>query len=244
MDCHYDDRTGIPVTPPSTEEKICFDRSGANEKGRAISPFFKTAYPSQQHLRHRMPEQEWNRLDSEFLEAWNHCKASKFSTCCLWMAVFPGILLLGIPVIWVCSIVGKRRTAMEQHVAKVNKYILRPRGMFMKEQTHLIQVEDGYAWGSSWYEIALTPFEVDRLEKSPYEYFISEVPSFVSWLGGEIKPSTRERVTEETVEDDPAFQGRWHAPARRYGDEEENKEEETSPNTSQPLETPIGDMSN
>jgi hypothetical protein len=55
--------------------------------------------------------------------------------------------------------------------------------------------------------------------------------------------STRERVSEESVQDDPAFQGRWHAPARRCGDEEQNKEEEASRNTWQPLETPMGDMS-
>ena len=208
MDYSFNDR-GMPVAPPSTEEKICFTNKDFME-GRANPPFFKTAYPSQQHLRDRMTEQEWNRLDNEFFEAWNACTASKFSSCCFIMACFPGILLLGIPVIWLFYITGNRRAAMEQLVAKVNKYALRPRGMFMKEQCLSIRTSEGTTHGATWHESALSPFEVDRLEKLPHTCFFA-----VNAAGGFVYQKVRpkeDRVTEETVEEDPAFQGRWPAP--------------------------------
>lgn len=199
--------TGFSI-PASTEEVIrlkpiegdvCTDLCIFQRTG----PFFAGGYPRQKSLSSRLSLNEWNMLQKEFTDVWNEEKYSKCNPACVTCAIFPGAYLLCIPLCLVTSKYEKRDQAMHEVVAKVNKYILRPRGMFMKR---FMVVEGG---GESqkeikWYEIGLTEQEITRMEnKLTYD------GSSCNCCGGK---GPNDYITEDTVKADVAFQSRWPVP--------------------------------
>ena len=186
--------------PATTERVIRLNKVSQSDRlfgGRCNKPFFREGYPTPKIFRNRFSQDAWNRLDNEFLNVWNSTLASNTSWGCKCLAIFPGIYLLCVPFCYVSNMAEKREKAMHEVVAKANKYIFRPRGMFMKERV-IAEGHDSSRREIAWYEIALTPGEVSRLEKQKtYE------------VGGYCCCDPNDYVTEDTVEEDLDFQRRW-----------------------------------
>ena len=84
---------------------------------------------------------------------------------------------------------------IDEVVAKANRYIFRPRRMYMKKLAYTHIYDQHNIKKYYWYELAMTPTEIDRLENRK---------SFV-----------RVNVTEDNVEEDVNFQHRWPVPIDR-----------------------------
>jgi len=152
--------------PEGREEVIILEKikgHGRLCKGRVVSTFFKSGYPTQKLFRDKLSEHDWQRLDSEFVDVWNESKVSNISKACKIVSFFPGAYLLCVPLCWLGKLSEKRDAAMQEVLAKVNKYIFRPRGIFMKKRSVTESAGDTMV-EMAWYEIALTPDEIKRLE--------------------------------------------------------------------------------
>jgi len=162
--CHSQAIVG-PRVPLSNESCIRLVRT-ENKSYQKVDAYFLGGYPPQESFRDRISEMEWKRLNIEFIEATK-------------------------PVSMLHTIMKPKTDAV---VAKVNRYILRPRGMFMKmlSYLHIDETYDNHDKRYYWYEIAITPSEVVRLEKRK---------SFVNVT-----------VTEDNVKEDFNFKQRWPVP--------------------------------
>ncbi len=193
-----------PKVPLTTEHVIRLNKVQGHKRlftGRRSKPFFREGYPTPKTFRDRFSKDEWSRLDNEFLDAWNSTLASTTPGVCKGLALFPGMYLLAIPTCWLCNITEKRDRSMHAVVAKANKYIFRPRGMYMKERSITVSSGNGNSQEeTAWYEIALTPVEVSRLQKETS----FEAPGGCFCCG-----DPNDYVTEDTVEEDLDFQRRW-----------------------------------
>ena len=164
--------------PAQTHTRVIMDKGDSKDRiytGRIKGVFFQDGYPLQPLLRARLSRKEWDRMDQELTEAWNSCRASKVSCslkCCL---MFPVVYFLGIPLCYLIRITNERAYKLAVAIGKVNKYIFRPRGMFLKEQSVTVYTSNtfGHVAGSGhhergeeyvWYEIALEPGQINRLE--------------------------------------------------------------------------------
>jgi len=214
-----------PTIPKSSDECIILESldSWCSEylPGRKSNPFFKKGYPPQARFRSLITEEEWKKLNQEFVDVWNLYEAtgplSFLGVCCTYTGL--GVFALCIPCCWLSSLLEKRRKAIQAVVAKANKYIFRPRGMFMKERS-ILYSEPAYLGdilgilgdmdsGSpdqqvSWYEVAMTPTEIDRLEKQK-----SHTTEFGTWY---CCGNPNKYVTDNTVEEDLEFKRRWPLP--------------------------------
>ena len=191
-----------PKVPQTTEHVIRLNKVQGQDRlfsGRRSKPFFRVGYPYPKTFRDRFSQDEWTRFDNEFLDVWNSARASTTPGVCKVLAIFPGSYLLCIPLCWLCSITEKRDISMHAVVAKANKYIFRPRGMYMKER-FIIVGSGKHQEETAWYEIALTPGEISRLEKEK---------SVEGQASGTCCSGPEDYVTEDTVEDDLDFQRRW-----------------------------------
>ena len=164
-------------------------------EGKKESPFFQSGYPTQPPLfREQITKTEWNRLDAEF-EVWNHCKASNTSVFCKALYFFPGVYLLLIPTYFGFRVAEKREKAIQELVAKVNKLI------FMKKRS-IIEKPLGSWVEMAWYEIALTPDTIKRLEAQ--DTFDTDGVFLFHW-----RDPKNYYVNEHTVEEDANFETRW-----------------------------------
>ena len=185
--------------PATTEHVIRLKKVSGTDRvfrGRCNKPFFQEGYPTPKTFRDRFSQDAWNRLDNEFLNVWNSTLASNTSWEWKAYALCPGLILLCVPICYVANM-AKRDKAMYEVVAKANKYIFRPRGMYMKERV-IAEGSDSSREEIAWYEIALTPWEVSRLENAKtYQ------------VGCNCCGDPNDYVTEDTVEEDLDFQRRW-----------------------------------
>ena len=165
--CHSQAIVG-PRIPLSNESCIRLVRT-EDKSYQKVDTYFLGGYPPQQSFRGRISEMEWKMLNIEFIEA-----TKPVSTL---------------------AIIKKPKTDVV--VAKVNRYILRPRGMFMKmlSYLHIDETYDKQDIRYYWYEIAMNPTEINRLENRK---------SFV-----------KVTVTEDNVKEDMNFQQRWPVPIHR-----------------------------
>ena len=209
-----------PKIPKSNDDCIILESLGnwGSEQlpGRKSNPFFKKGYPPQARFRSLITEKEWKRLNQEFVDVWNSFEATGplpfLGVCCTYTGL--GMFFLCIPCCWLSSLLEKRKKAVQVVVAKANKYIFRPRGMFMKERSILYSEPDylslsgDFSGGGpdtvSWYEIAMTPTEIDRLEKQKSH----TTESGTCYCCG----NPNKYVTDNTVEEDLEFKHRWPLP--------------------------------
>ena len=178
MGCHNSKAIVGPRIPLSNESCIRLVRT-ENKSYQTADVFFLGGYPPQQSFRNRISETEWRSLNIEFVEA---SKSSQSLTSRLFL---------------------QQHTKIDEIVAKANRYIFRPRSMYMKKlsYTHIYDYDE-YNYNITkyyWYEIAMTQTEIDRLENRK---------SFVTVT-----------VTEDNVEEDVNFQHRWPVPIDRVTSE-------------------------
>ena len=174
MGCHNSKAIVGPRIPLSNESCIRLVRT-ENKSYQTADVFFLGGYPPQQSFRNRISETEWRSLNIEFLEA---SKSSQSLTSRLFL---------------------QRHTKIDEIVAKANRYIFRPRSMYMKKLSYTHIYDEYNITKYYWYEIAMTQTEIDRLENRK---------SFVTVT-----------VTEDNVEEDINFQHRWPVPIERVTSE-------------------------
>lgn len=215
--------------PAQTHTRVIMDKGDSKDRiytGRIKGVFFQDGYPLQPLLRARLSRKEWDRMDQELTEAWNSCRASKVSCslkCCL---MFPGVYFLGIPLCYLIRITNERDYKLAVAIGKVNKYILRPRGMYLKEQSVTVYTSNtfGHAVGSyhhnreeeyAWYEIALEPDQINRLEttKTFRKYSTSPMSAhFGGNKGSDRMGCCTSPPPPETEFEDLKFARRWPLP--------------------------------
>jgi len=175
-------------------------------EGQKKKSFFPSSgYPTQSIFRSHITETEWNRLNDEFLQIWNETKASRIHVLAKVLFLFPGVYLCCIPTWWVYNLAEKRESAMQELVAKVNKYIFRPRNMYMKEITRMVKIPapTSQYLEVAWYEIALTPQEIARLEQKLT--FPTDHDNYIyRW-----RDPSNLYVDEHSVKHDLQFESRW-----------------------------------
>lgn len=126
--------------------KLTFDKSDGDPNKMFVaekdSPFFSDPdncldFSCNNKLSDHLSQQEWTCLDKEFLSVWNSERASRtpvwkkhctpWGAIGLWFCIWPCIFAY-----WLNNTEKKRDLAIARTVAKANKYIFRPRNMFMK----------------------------------------------------------------------------------------------------------------
>ena len=163
MGCHFSKAIVGPRIPSSDETCLRLVRT-ENKSYKKADAFFLGGYPPQQSFRDRISETEWKRLNMEFIEA---LKSSQ--------SLLSRLLL--------------QKPKTDVIVAKVNRYILRPRGMFMKKLSYQHVYDEYNIIRYYWYEIAMNPTEIDKLENRK---------SFVKIT-----------TTDRKVKEDLYFKDRW-----------------------------------
>jgi len=153
--------------PKSTPDVVRLKKVDGVTVSVRAAPFFKEGYPIQPKFRHLLSESDWWRLDKEFLDVWNEQRASNLHPAVVCCSIMPGAYCCLVPVCWLSSIFEERASAIHELVAKVNKYIMTPRGMLMKQRM-IIESHDNSQTRIIWYEIALTENERQRLAKERY----------------------------------------------------------------------------
>ena len=193
--------------PKSTPDVVRLKKVDGVTVSVRAAPFFKEGYPIQPKFRHLLSESDWWRLDKEFLDVWNEQRASNLHPAVVCCSIMPGAYCCLVPVCWLSSIFEERASAIHELVAKVNKYIMTPRGMLMKQRM-IIESHDNSQTRIIWYEIALTENERQRLAK---ERYLNETECRTCLPC--CKSQNDFVITEDTVGEDAAFRMRWAAPA-------------------------------
>ena len=190
---------------------------------------------SNSEFRNRITSEEWRRLDEEFAAVWNgNTKASDDTRNCINCCACIGFMCILplFPYCWLRATETKRLRAIATLLAKVNKYVFRPRDMFMKLRVEFRIVVGTDVYGRNPERI------VERIE--PDYYFLIAVgqdevrtlerQDILDWEGyDEIatrcgqrslfnkdeewdKVKEFELITEQIIEEDEEFNQRWPAP--------------------------------
>ena len=201
--------------------KLKLDRSkyDANEMfvGEMVAPFFSD--PQQQlnfshdsRLSQHITEEEWRLLDQEFLRVWNEHPASKtpvwkknaafMAGAYCWFCIWP--CFFSCKVMYMDT---KRESVIEETIAMANKYVLGPRGMFMKRRQEACKVsikgtgegipsnDSKVPWMQEYFYVAIGPDAIASLkrqdiynwEEEPKEPSSPQEPEFQVLLGKRIK---------------------------------------------------------
>ena len=186
---------------------------------------------SDSELRNCITSDEWRRLDEEFAAVWNgNTKASDGTRCCINWCAYIGVMCIlpMLPYCWLRATETKCLRAIATLLAKVNKYVFRPRDMFMKLRVEFRIVVGTDEYGGQtetvepdyYFLIAVGQDEVRTLERQ----------DILDWEGyDEIATSCGQRslfskdeewdkvkefelITEQIIEEDEEFNQRWPAP--------------------------------
>ena len=221
--------------------KLTFDKSEGdfNEMfvAKKAAPFFCDPFNyldfSRPELRCRISEEEWKRLDEEFLEVWNNHPAS---TMAIWKKRWVRVcsllwMCLVLPYFiwkWLWSRETDRELAIATLVEKANKYILRPRGILMKRRIEFRRyrqhvdgypdmdsmMTDGVFYLAIGREQIKTLEGLDLIDWDSYDALTDNLEeAYCSCYRSCFKYKKFHAITEESVGEDLALAQRWPIPS-------------------------------
>ena len=222
--------------------KLNFDKS--KEDGAAMfvaqkdAPFFSDPegqlnFSRDSRLSQHMTEEEWRRLDQEFLTVWNSHRASQTPVWKKALAVWGGVgcFFCVLPLFYTYKVLKmdeQRNLAIAETVAKANKYVFAPRGMFMKlriEFRHLTLKGNDALYtndanmllADECYYVAIGPDAIKSLKRQDiYDWDSFEAVAdcmdrccgFTKYNYNRDAEKFR-NITAETIEEDREFKQRW-----------------------------------
>jgi hypothetical protein len=147
-------------------------------------------------------------IDTEFRQVWNNTRASK--TNCLVKALLfvPGAYLFCWGPVMLDKLDAERQLAVHGCIAKLNKYVMIPRGLYMKMFETSAGGYDGTHQPTLYYWIQIaTTLQAAQDLKQTLNYDPSKLEVRLATCCG-CDPN-KDVPTEETVGEDSQFQSRW-----------------------------------
>jgi hypothetical protein len=179
--------------------------------GQMTGRFFPDGYSQHQELLSKhLSHHEWDRIDEEFQYVWNSTRLSNTSYLVQTLHFVPGAILCCYGVRRLNILATERENAIHELIAKLNKYVMQPRGMHMKL---FITIKEGYEKQRTkayWIRIALTPETISELKSLPLDDPATQETTLMTYCG--CNPAF-ERPNEEFIGEDPAFLSRWPLPS-------------------------------
>ena len=196
-------------------------------------PFFQEGYPFDIESPQKLTLYEWDRLDQEFLDVFNSSKLIRYRYIInlLWVFMCFGYCCIRyIPpfccvAFWINGLEKEREKDMSYLVMRVNKCILRPRGLILDVRTHnkredihneFCEVEAVRNTITTWYEINTSPSSIEEKYAKNQEQDIINVKYWMT-KEGLSKVQAEKRVKRIKV-DEAELQKRWQdPPLREFG---------------------------
>jgi hypothetical protein len=201
------------VVPHSTYDVVACDVTSnfTVYTGQITQCFFSDGFSEHQaQLSKHLSRHEWERIDEEFQSVWNCTRLSSTSSLVKTLHFFPGALLFGYGLRRINVLAAERENAIHELIAKLNTFVMQPRGMYMKL---FVTIKAGYEkqrMKSYWIKIALTPETISELKSLPSDDPRTQEATLMTYFG--LSPPV-ERPDEDFTGDDSAFLSRWPLPS-------------------------------
>jgi hypothetical protein len=177
--------------------------------GKIKHAFFSDGYPQDTTLRSRISSSEWKLIDTEFCQVWSNTRASKTNCLVKVLLLVPGAYLFYWGPVMLDKLDTERQLAVHECIAKLNKYVMIPRGLYMKMFETSVGGYGGGTHGPTlyyWIQIATT-LQAARDLKQTLNYDPSTLEVRLPTCCG-CDPN-KDVPTEETIGEDSQFQSRW-----------------------------------